>query len=505
LLSTCSLNMPAIDDQLLFIDGENAVATRGQTFTVVNPMTGLKLYDAAAATVPDYDTAIKGAQAALDTWASHSATSRRKILLKAADLVESERYAQEAMDLMSLEISAPKSWCITNIKGTAGFFREAASLATYIRGEVVPVERPDVTGFIERRPVGVVLAISPWNAPMILTARAMATPLICGNTVVLKPSEFSPRSQGLVIRALVEAGLPAGCVQYLPTSPADAPEVTEYAIKHPDVRKINFTGSDRVGRIIAGIAATQLKQCVLELGGKAPVIILEDADVPKAVEAVVYGAFAFNGQVCMSTERVIVHSSIYVEFRTLLLQRVGQIRSGNHLEAGSDTDVPVTGLYTPSSAQRVVDLIHVSLADGAKLIAGDLSISGPNQTILQPHVLEDVEPSMDIFQEETFAPVLTLSVFESEEQAVNLANSSDYSMVASVFSRDTMRPLRIARKIRSGTCHVNSPTVYMESTLPQGGIGGGSGYGRFGGMAGVEEFTHRQIITLAEPADSYSL
>lgn len=496
--------MSSSDPVLLSIDGKNVTTKEGKFFTVMNPMTGEKLYTPAAATIPDYQLAIEGAQAALENWSFKSATTRRNILLKAAELIESEKYVYEATQLMSREVSAPRGWCTTNIKGTASMLREAASLATHIRGEVVPVEKPGATGFVERRPVGVVFAISPWNAPMILTARAVGVPLICGNTVVLKPSEYSPMSQYLVVRVLAEAGLPPGCLQFLPTSTKDAPAVTEFAIKHPYVRKINFTGSDRVGRIIAGIAATQLKQCVLELGGKAPVLVLDDADVPKAVEAVVYGAFVFNGQVCMSTERVIVHRSIYEEFRSLLLQRVGQLRCGNHLEEGS-SDVSITGLFTPASVERVLELIRDAISSGAKLIAGDQSISGPNRTIMRPHVLEDVTPAMAIFQQETFAPVLTLSASDTDDEAVLLANNSDYSMVASVFSRDTMRALRVARRVRTGSCHINSPTVYMESTLPQGGVGGGSGYGRFGGMAGVEEFTYKQIITLSEPAESYPI
>lgn len=318
---------------------------------------------------------------------------------------------------------------------------------------------------------------------------------MCGNTVVLKPSEFTPKSQHLVVRALVEAGIPAGCINYLPTSPQRAPETTEYAVAHPRVLRINFTGSDRVGRIIAGLAAAQLKQVVLELGGKSPVVVLEDADIQPAANAILLGAFLNSGQICMSTERVLVHESIAEDFKARLVRGLETITHGNHLEE----KVFMSGLCTPASAQRVVGMIQRSLASGARLLAGDLVISGPNKTILGPHIVEGVTPDMEIFQKETFGPVLIVNTFGTDQEAVDLANNSDFSLCASVFSKDTLRAMGVAKKIRAGSCHVNGPTVFIEPTLPNGGTGGSSGYGRFGGVAGTEEFTERKMISLAAP------
>ena len=330
---------------------------------------------------------------------------------------------------------------------------------------------------------------------MILTARALATPLVCGNTVVLKPSEHSPKSQSLVIRALAEAGLPPGVVQYLPTHPEDAPSLAEFAIKHPSVRRVNFTGSDRVGRIIAGLAATQLKQCVLELGGKAPVIVLNDANVGAAVDAVLEGGLEFNGQICLSTERVLIHYSVYSQFKTLLLERLGEV------EAFSEGESLVTGLITRASADRVLGLIRAALDQGAQLIAGDLVAHGANKTILMPHILTNVTPDMEIYRKETFGPVIILETFQTYD-AIARANDSDYSLAASVFSQNVARALNLSKNLQVGTCHINSSTIYMESSLPQGGNGGGSGYGRFGGMAGVDEYTDKRIVTVAEAVDS---
>jgi benzaldehyde dehydrogenase (NAD) len=231
------------------------------------------------------------------------------IMLKAADIMESY-FTGDAPAILSSEVSAVKSWIRVNIFATAGILRETAGLVTHIKGEIVPADRPGTTIMVLREAVGVVFAVSPWNAPVNLTARAIACPLVCGNTVVLKPSEFSPKSQHLVVRAFTEAGLPKGCLNFLPSSPEDAPAVTEYAVKHPFVRRVNFTGSDRVGKIIAGWAATCLKQCVLELGGKAPVVVLDDADVQDAAEGIVFGGYLNSGQICMSSERVIVQKEL---------------------------------------------------------------------------------------------------------------------------------------------------------------------------------------------------
>lgn len=319
---------------------------------------------------------------------------------------------------------------------------------------------------------------------------------------MLKPSEFSPKSQYLVVRALTAAGLPQGCLNFLPTSPERTPQVTEYAVKHPKILRVNFTGSDRVGRIIGGWAAECVKQCILELGGKAPVIIFDDANIDEAVEAVVFGALSYSGQVCMSTERVLLHRSISEKFKAKLLARVQKVKTGNHLV---DPAVSLSGLFTPASARRVIDLVKSAVhGGGAKLLTGDLEITGPNKTIVRPHVLEGVKRDIDIAKKESFGPVMILSEFETDEEAVALANDSEFSLCASVFSTDVVRALDVARQVRAGACHINGPTVYVEATLPQGGTGGSSGYGRFGGMAGVEAFTERKIVTLATSKPKYA-
>lgn len=315
----------------------------------------------------------------------------------------------------------------------------------------------------------------------------------------MKPSEYSPKSQYLVVRALREAGLPAGCLNFLPTRTEDAAAVTELGVKHPKVRRINYTGSDRVGRIIAGWAASCLKQCILELGGKAPVLVLEDANIDDAAESIVFGGFSNNGQICMSTERVIVHSSAKEALTEAILQRLQKLTCGNHHEA----EVSLSGLYTPQSAIRFLSLVKSAVASGANVLAGDQQAKGPNGTIVQPHVLQNVTPEMKIFHEESFGPLVCMTEASSDNEAIMLANTSEYSLSAAVFSRDIMRALAVAKRVRAGSCHVNGPTVYIEATLPNGGTGGRSGYGRLGGVAGIEEYTEKKIISLAQSGAAY--
>lgn len=229
-------------------------------------------------------------------------------------------------------------------------------------------------------------------------------------------------------------------------------------------------------------------------------IVRADADVDDAVEAVVFGGLSNSGQICMSTERVIVHSDIMPEFKQKLLARAGALKCGNHLE---EKDVSISGLYTPTSATRVLGLVQSAVDAGATLLAGDLQIHGPNNTIMRPHILEGVTRAMDLYHHESFGPVIVLLQFETDDGAIALANDSDFSLCASIFSRDIVHALDLAKEVRAGSCHVNGPTVYIEATLPNGGVGGSSGYGRFGGMAGVEEFTERKIISLAQPGIKY--
>jgi acyl-CoA reductase-like NAD-dependent aldehyde dehydrogenase len=378
-------------------------------------------------------------------------------------------------------------WAGFNCMLAANMLREAAAMTTQISGEVIPSNVPGSLAMGTRQPVGVVLGIAPWNAPVILGVRALAMPLACGNTVVLKASETCPATHRLIGTVLREAGLPAGVVNVVTNAPKDAGAVVDALIAHKAVRRVNFTGSSKVGKLIARKCAEYLKPVLLELGGKSPLVVLDDADIGEAVNAAAFGAFANQGQVCMSTERIVVDVGVADEFVARLAAKaksltVGDPRLGKSV-LGSLIDRP--------AAEKVTALVRDAVAKGAKLVAGG-SAQG---TLLDAHVLDHVTPAMRIYEEESFGPVTTVVRVKGDAEAVRVANDTPYGLSSAVFSRDVTRALAVARRIDSGICHINGPTVHDEAQMPFGGVKD-SGYGRFGGKAAIAEFTELRWITI---------
>ncbi|MCU0775651.1 MAG: aldehyde dehydrogenase family protein, partial [Ideonella sp.] len=290
-----------MSDLSMLINGLAVTAENGATFERRNPLDGSVATRAAAATPADAVAACDAAAEAFKTWSQTGPNERRMLLLKAADALEAK--TPKFVEAVPAETGATGMWAGFNVMLAAGMIREAAALTTQVGGELIPSDVPGSLAMGVRQPAGVVLGIAPWNAPVILGVRAIATPLACGNTVILKGSENCPRTHQLIIEAFQDAGFPAGVVNYITNAPADAGAVVEAMVAHPAVRRVNFTGSTRVGRIIAMTCAKHLKPVVLELGGKAPMVVLDDADLEAAVNGAAFGAFANSGQICMSTER----------------------------------------------------------------------------------------------------------------------------------------------------------------------------------------------------------
>ncbi len=469
----------------LMIDSREIGAADGRTFDRLDPMTGEVATRAAAATVSDAVAAVDAAAAAFPAWSALGPNERRAKLNAAADLMQQR--AEDFAAAMMTETGSTKGWALFNVGLAAGMLREAGAMTTQITGDVIPTDKPHNLALAVRQPVGVILGIAPWNAPVILGVRAIAMPLACGNTVVFKASEQCPATHQLIGQVMRDAGLPAGVVNVVTNAPADAAKVVETLIAHRAVKRVNFTGSTHVGRIIAETAARYLKPALLELGGKAPLVILDDADLDEAVNAAAFGAFMNQGQICMSTERIVVDAKVADAFVEKFAAKAkalpfGDPRSGN---------VVLGSMASAEAAKRVKTLIDDAAGKGAALAAGG-ALEG---TIMPATILDKVTPAMRIYGEESFGPVVTVVRVNGDEEAIRIANDTEYGLSAAVFSRDIGRALGVARRIESGICHINAPTVHDEPQMPFGGVKA-SGYGRFGGKAGIDAFTELRWITI---------
>jgi len=470
---------------LMRIGGEAVEAKSGKTFTRLNPVTGDIASEAPAAGVEDAIAAADAAAAAFPAWAAFGPSAKRAALLKAGEALAAK--GDRFVAAMAREIGATEAWARFNVMLAANMLREAAALTTQVAGETIPSDKPGCLAMSLREPAGVVLGIAPWNAPVILGVRALATPLACGNAVVFKASEICPETHGLIAEALEEGGLPAGLVSLVTNAPADAPEVVGALIDHPAVRRINFTGSTEVGRIIAKRAAENLKPVLLELGGKAPFLVLEDANLDEAVKAAAFGAFFNQGQICMSTERIIVVDAVADAFLEKFAAKVKTLTAGDPREGRT----PLGAVVDQKTADKVAALVADAVSKGASEIA-----AGDAAGVLVPARLVDgVTKEMRLYAEESFGPIVAIIRAKDEVDAIRLANDSAYGLSSAVFTGDAARGLKVARQIRSGICHINGATVHDEAQMPFGGVGA-SGYGRFGGRAGVSEFTELRWITI---------
>ena len=468
-------------------------APRDAVFERLNPLTGEVATTVKAASVEDAHAAVAAAAAAFPAWSALGPNARRTALMKAAIALEAR--TDQFIDAMMSEIGATEGWARFNLTLAASTIREAAALTTQVAGEVIPSDRPGCIAMALREPVGVLLGIAPWNAPIILGVRAVATPLACGNTVVLKASEQCPRTHALIGETFSEA-LPEGAVSIVTNAPADAAEIVGALIDHPEVKRINFTGSTHVGKIIARRAAEHLKPTLLELGGKAPLIVLDDADLDEAVKAAAFGAFMNQGQICMSTERIIVLDAVADEFNRRFKEKVESMPVGDPRKGKT----PLGAVVDQKTVDWVRELVNDAIANGAEqLVGGDA-----NGVLIPAHVIDRVTPEMRLFREESFGPVVGVIRARDEKHAIELANDTEYGLSAAVFTRDTARGLRVAKQIKSGICHINGPTVHDEAQMPFGGVKA-SGYGRFGGRAGIDAFTELRWITIETQRGHYPI
>jgi acyl-CoA reductase-like NAD-dependent aldehyde dehydrogenase len=485
--------MTATRDYRHFVGGEWVDAGDGSTFEDRDPYTGELVATVAAGGAEDARRAVAAGASAFPAWAGSPPGERQRIFLKAADLLEARR--DEIVELLARETGCSFGFGMFQLGFVPGLLRQSAALAYAPAGTVIPSDVPGTFAMGLRRPVGVVGAIAPWNAALILSARSIAAPLVLGNTVVLKPSEWSPVVGGLIWGEIfAEAGLPAGVLNVVTHAPGAAAPIGEVLVEDPAVRRLNFTGSTAVGRMLAEAAGRNLKRVVLELGGHNPLLVLADADVGYAVDASAFGAYLHQGQICMSARRVIVERTIADEFVEGLAAKARGLKVGDPKEP----DTIIGPLINADALETVKRRVDDAVARGARLLAGGAA-EGP---CFQATLLADVPADAELARLETFGPVLAVEVVDSADEAVERANGTAYGLSAGIMTTDADRGLQLAQRIESGIVHVNEQPVGDEPQMPFGGVKD-SGFGRFGGQAVVDEFTDLRWITVQSGSHPY--
>jgi acyl-CoA reductase-like NAD-dependent aldehyde dehydrogenase len=467
----------------LYIGGRWTEASGGKTFEDHDPFTGEVVATVPAGSREDAERAIDAAANAFPAWSQSPPAERQRVFLKAADLLEAR--AEEVGAWLTRETGSTFGFSMFQLQFVAGLFRQAAALAYRATGEIIPSDTGSFAMGI-RRPVGVVGAIAPWNAALILSARSFASPIVLGNTVVLKPSEHSPYVGGLFWGDIFsEAGLPDGVLNIVTHAPGEAGPIGDGLVESPHVRVINFTGSTETGRKLAEAAGRNLKRVLLELGGSNPLIILADANLESAVDAAAFGSFLHQGQICMSARRIIVEQPIADEFVERLVEKTRTLKAGDPKEQ----DTIIGPLITEDAVATVKSRVDDAVAKGAKVLVGGAA----DGAVYAATLLTDAPD--EFTSVETFGPVAAIEVAEDTDEAVARANETTYGLSAGIITSDPDRGLALAQQIESGIVHVNDQTVADEPQMPFGGVKG-SGFGRFGGAAAIDEFTDLHWVTV---------
>jgi acyl-CoA reductase-like NAD-dependent aldehyde dehydrogenase len=468
------------------IGGQWVDSAEGGTFDDLDPYTGDVVASVAAGGREDARRAIAAAHEAFGAWSQAGPGMRQAIFLKAADILESRR--DEVVEWLAKETGCSFGFGMFQMGFVPGLFRQAAGAAYTPIGQVIPSDLPGAFAMGVRRPVGVVGAISPWNVALILSARAIASPLVFGNTVVLKPSEESPYVGGLLWGEIfAEAGLPDGVLNIVTHDRPGAQGIGDELVENPHVRRINFTGSTATGRKLAEAAGRNLKRIVLELGGQNPLIVLADADLEYAVNAAAFGAYLHQGQICMSARRIIVERPIADAFTSALAAKVSGFGVGDPREHTTIIGPLINAAALETVSRRVDEVVKA----GATVLAGG-SAEG---SCYQATLLTDVPRDSEFAQVETFGPVASIEVVENADEAVDAANATSYGLSSGVLTTDPDKGLSIASRLEAGIVHVNDQPVHDEPQMPFGGVKD-SGWGRFGGTFAMDEFTEMQWVTV---------
>ncbi len=470
----------------MYIGGEWVDAANGETFDDYNPYNGQVYARVPKGTRADAKRAIDAAARAFPAWANTPPAARQKMFLKAADIFEKRQ--DELVSTLMQENGSTVGIAMFQMFFVPGLLRQAAAAAYDVKGEVIPADYPNSFFMALRQPAGVVAGFGPFNVPYILCMRAIALPIAYGNTAVLKPSEEAPVAGGIRLAEIFEeAGFPPGVLNVITSTRQDAAEVGDEMIANPATRRISFTGSTEVGRIIAEKAGRHLKRAVMELGGKDPLIVLRDADLDYAADAAAWGAFLHQGQICMSTERIIVERPVADAFIEKLVQRANGLKVGDP----GDFTTNIGPLINQAAVTKVHSHVQEAINGGANLILG-----GKYENLLYyPTIVTNVQDNMKLFTDQTFGPVAPIVIVDDAEQALAVANNSRYGLSSGIITNDFNKALDMAMRLETGMVHIGDQSVNDEPQVPFGGVKD-SGYGRMGGKAALDEFTELRWISV---------
>lgn len=481
-------NLTAAFAGRVLVDNQWIPPESGETFETLDPGTGEPVQAVAAGGKNDVDAAVSSAATALETgeWSRWTGADRARLLIRIADLIDANR--EELALLECVDQGQPRSYLQGAVDNAANCFRYYASLADQIYG--VATEVPSASGplhaYSRREPVGVVGLITPWNAPLLMVAWKVAPMLAAGCTGVLKPAEDTSLSAMYLGALIVEAGIPPGVLNVV-TGPGHT--AGQALAESTRVDKISFTGSTATGKHLVSESTINLKRLTLELGGKSPFIVLEDADVRAAALAAAGGIFTNSGQMCSAASRVLVHSSVSEEFEEILVARAKEIVPGHFCDESSD----IGPLISAKQRDRVMGYIDSARQDGGTIVVGGEQIDGDG-FFVQPTVIKGLSPDARAVREEIFGPVVTMATFESEDEAVNEANNTTYGLAGGVWTRDSTRGQRLARRIRAGRMGINVHAI-GDYHLPSGGYKQ-SGWGREHGPDGLSPYLENKSIFL---------
>jgi (Z)-2-((N-methylformamido)methylene)-5-hydroxybutyrolactone dehydrogenase len=483
-----------MQDYRLFIDNEWVAPASGEYFETEDPYSGIAWAQVPRGSEKDVEQAVSAASAALEgPWSALSASERGKLLHRLGSLIEAN--AQHLAEIECRDNGKLMSEVAGQVRYVAEWFYYYAGLADKIHGLVVPIDKKGVFNFVRYMPLGVVATITPWNSSLLLTAWKIAPALAAGNTVVCKPSEFTPASLLELAKFVPEAGFPPGVINVVT---GFGMEVGDPLIRHPKVACVAFTGGDEAGRKVYATAAAHLKRVSLELGGKSPHIVFDDADLDKAARGVVTGIFSASGQSCMAGSRLLVQETIHDAFMDRLLNLLRGAKAGD--PASPETQIgPVA---TRPQFEKVLSYIEIAKQEGARCVAGGRALTGAGYgagQFVEPTIFTDVTNTMRIAQEEVFGPVLAVIKFRDEEDAIRIGNDIRFGLAAGVWTKDLRRAMLMADRLKAGTIWVNNYRSTSFAT-PFGGFKD-SGIGREGGIDAVKNYMEAKSVWISTDLD----